>query len=208
MSLNQIYDNPEDDSIKAWQNYRFNNLNIQGNFSVDAPGANPGDILQLNGALNPTWVPFATTNVNPVDFCSAGFTGSFVSIPVNVITQLPLSSISTSGPIFNLTAQSIGVTEICSAIITCVLSSNPNSATLPIFQIEKISNAVSVELINMSPYKSSSLTNLNVTASSICPVMLNPGDLIRISATCANPSSTSPCVFVPTESSISIIRVA
>lgn len=209
MSLNEIYNNPNDNSVKGWQNYRFNNLNIQNNFNIDTTGATVGDVLQLDAGLDNTWVNYSDTNSNSVDSCSVGFSNLFTLIQPNQTSLVPMASITSSGPIFNLTAQSIGITQQCSLIVMVNLTSVPIPAAMPVFQLQKITSAVSVELLNFSPYRTSS-TNVSpdTTITALAPVQCLPGDLLRIYAACAVPGSTAACTFVPAESSVSVIRIA
>lgn len=206
MSLNEIYDNPQDQSVKTWQNYRFNNLNISDNFNLPTGAATPGSVLQLGAGNSITWVPFTQIISQPLGYASATTITS--SIPLNNKEQFILSNF-VSSPDFILNSNGIQCNvPYATCIITANITSTPTPTSMPVFQVSLIRNGVERVLTKMSPYRTgSSSTNIFISASGIAAVEMISGDRIVIYGQLVS-TSTTACAITTTESSISIIKVS
>ena len=203
MSLNEIYDNPADDSVKVWQDYRFNNLQIANNFDLDTTGANPGDILELDGTLNPIWVPFASIVSAPLDHC-VGVIGTN-SIPTGVNgTQIVITTVAGS-PIFSITQGGITCSQDCIVLVFLNITTDPTQFSLPLIRLVKRSLGVSTTLTEMSPYLSE-IDDVYASTNCVAPAQLRAGDIIQVFGVLIG-NSSNDCALINTESNINIVRI-
>jgi hypothetical protein len=203
MSLNEIYDNPANNSVIPWQNYRINDLNIAKNFNIDTTGASIGDVLQLNGSLDYTWVPYSQTVTQPLEYCKAVFSTS--SIPTTTETIIEVSAVAGSPSFTTNILGQIVVTESCSLLLFLNMTSVPTQYSLPLFSMYKRSVTGDVALIKMCPY----LTTNGIpytSCNSIAPVQCNPGDRIEVTGFLIGNSSQS-CGVITAESNLNILRL-
>lgn len=203
MSLNEIYDNPADSSIKLWQDYRFNNLQIASNFDLDTTGASAGDILELDGSLEPIWVPFSSIVSAPLDHC-VGIIGTN-SIPAdNNGTQITVTTVAGS-PIFSISQGGIVCSEACIVLVFLNITTDPTQFSLPLISLVKKRGTVSTTLTEMSPYLSE-LDDVYVSTNCVAPVQLQAGDVIQAFGILIG-NSSNDCALINTESNINIVRI-
>ena len=202
MSLNEIYHDRSDDSKKNWQNYRINDINIARDFNIDTTGASPGDILQLNGSLDYTWVPFSSIVTQPLDHCSATLSTPAVSVNGN---QLQFSGL-TGSPIFSLNGSGqILVSQRCSLLVFLNITSQPNSNSMPLFVLSKYTPASDVILCEMSPYFNGT-NSVYCSCNCIVPVQCEANDRIFLAGYLIPPSNQN-CSVIIDECSIDILRL-
>jgi hypothetical protein len=201
MSLNEIYDNPSDDSVKVWQDYRFNNLEISNYLDVDTQGASAGDILQLDGTLEPIWIPFANISSSPLDHC-VGIIGTN-SIPTNG-TQITVNTVAGS-PVFSLSQGGITCSQDCIVLVFLNITTDPTQFSLPLIRLVKRSLGVSTTITEMSPYLSE-IDDVYVSTNCVAPVQLRAGDVIQVFGVLIGNSSNA-CALINNESNINIVRI-
>lgn len=205
MSLNEIYDDPLDRSVKTWQNYRFNNLNIKKNFNIDTTGAAPGDIYQLDGSLEGTWVPFSGTNTLPLGYAYAST--SLTSVPIGSRIKLPLSSFVSSADFTLVNGGANFVDDYSSALVCLKITSVPTATSMPVFTLVKESGGVEHLIGSMSPYRGSiGSSNPFTSCSMYIPLEAVANDKIYVYAQLTTTSITS-CQIVNTEFSFNVIKL-
>lgn len=201
MSLNEIYDGSE--GHKSWQNYRITDLSIAGNFNIDTAGATPGDILQLNGSLDYTWVPYSATSTQPLEYAKATFgTGQVNTGGGN---QLNVNAIGGSG-VFTISGGRITINETASVLIFLNITSIPTQFSLPMFSLVVYdTDGVANSLCKMCPYLTTS-GNQYTSVNCIAPAQLGPGYTISVLGALVGNSSQT-CTVITTESNINILRL-
>ena len=205
MSLNEIYDDQVTSAVKTWQNYRFNNINIRENFNVNTTGASIGDVLQLDGTLQPTWVPYTNSGINLVENVLCSFSATTIGVTEAI---LPFTSVSGVNPLFTLDSGSLLIGSDCALMISCHFTSTPISASMPVFSLQKISGIISTILCNVSPYRTTVSTDTpKVSCTCLVPVKCLAGDRIIVATVGTSGSSFVSCAFDSTQSAVSVIRL-
>lgn len=204
MSLNEIYWNTDYESVKNWQNYRVNNLTTGVRFDIDTTGASVGDILQLNGSLENTWIPYSATVAAPLEFAVA--TVSTLTVPNNS-TGVPIQFGSVSGsPSFTLTGSGlVQVNENASLLLFLNMTTVPVITSLPLIALVKYSTTGNVTLCEMSPY-CNGIEDPYTSVNCIVPAQVISGDTIGVVGYTVGNSSTQFSV-VNGESSLNILRL-
>lgn len=204
MSLNEIYDNPQDQSVKTWQNYRFNNLNISDNFNIPTGTASPGSVLQIGAGNTLTWAPFNQVISQPLSYAYASTLTNSINTNNKVLFVL---SGFTSSAAFSQVSNGI---QCDVSYATCIISTNissvPSTTSMPVYQVSLIRNGVERILNKMSPYRIGNSTTIDITCSGICAVEMIQNDRIVIYGQLTS-SSTTDCQVISAETSISVIKV-
>jgi hypothetical protein len=205
MSLNQIYENPLDTSVKSWQNYRFNNLNISDSFNIDTTGANPGDVLEIGAANALTWVPFSSTVSEPLGYATGNTSAN--SITINNKVLLEINNYSSSSE-YSLVSGKIKCDAIYAPTMVFLnISCVPTTTSMPIFFLSLIRNGVEYKIGKTSPYRISLSTNTQyVTCSCNIPIDLILNDELAIYGELTS-SSTTNCQVITDETSISLMKL-
>lgn len=202
MSLNEIYDNPADNSSKSWQNYRINNLDISQNFNINTTGANVGDVLQLNASLEYTWAPYSETVFQPLEYCIGVFSTTSVPVGGSIIA---FDSI-TGSTIFSINAQGeIVVSESCSLLLFLNMTTESKQVSLPLFTLSKYTSTTNIDLCKTCPYLSLT-TNYYVASNCIAPVQCQAGDRIVVYGTLVG-NSSQPTMIINPQCSLNILRI-
>lgn len=205
MSLNEIIDNPSDNSGKYWQDYTVNNLDISQNFNINTAGAVPGSVLQLNGSLQKTWVPFSSFTASSMEYCTATF--STASIPVGQTPSLISATGLSGSPTFQLVGGEIQVNEAIDIIVFLNITSIPTPNVMPLITLRKVTPNSTVTTCEMSPFLTSIYNSTPYTScNSIVPMQTHVGDKIAVLGSTVGNSSIA-AQLITAESNISIIRV-
>lgn len=205
MSLNQIYENPLDTSVKSWQNYRFNNLNISDSFNIDTTGASPGDVLEIGASNALTWVPFSSVVTQPLGYANGNT--SVNSIPTDNKVLVEVDNFTSSSE-YSLTSGKIKCDVVYApTMIFLNISCVPTTTSMPVFFISLIRNGVEYKIGKTSPYRISlSTNNQYVTCSCNIPIGLVLNDEIAIYGELTS-SSTTACQVIPDETNISLMKL-
>ena len=206
MSINQIYDETNG-SVKTWQNYRYNNLNITDKFNIPAVGADPGDILVLDASLLPTWTTYSNVPTSAIKNAVGRITLSTIGTGI-IPTHIPFTSLSPTNAAYSIVSGDIVVAENCSLLLFWNMSSIPTPQCMPIFQLIKKTGTNNITLLTMSPYRTQGAQDFPiVTCNTITPIQCIVGDRISIQGVLAV-GSVQTCTMTADQSSLSIMRIA